>query len=123
MGSLKKPKCIALLLFRYVGSVSCTAQCTFDFSKCQPLVVSFVMHCTSKPTFTLMHRQVLLFAIGASNITSPSLHGPTPLRVDHACQAEATRAGVPGSFVAMISPPGQHALHQDHLPVVNSKVS
>ncbi len=74
--------------------------------------------------------QVVLFAMNASKVhlnrqsDLQSSYRLAPVHIDQACQAEADRANVPGTFVAMVSTT-KHALtrHRDELPVVNSKVN
>lgn len=81
--------------------------------------------------------QVLLFAMNMSTImkTKPlaqvehHLAGSTALHLDRACQAGALKAGILGTFMAMISTP--HRLlsrvlayqYSDDLPVINTKVA
>lgn len=80
--------------------------------------------------------QVLLFAMNMSTVmkTKPlaqvehHLAGSTALHLDRACQAGALKAGILGTFMAMISTP--HRLlsrvlasqYSDDLPVINTKV-
>lgn len=66
-----------------------------------------------------------MFAINSSTVHSQShvqssvdsLVKGASSHVDHACQAQAKKAGVPGTFVATVTTP-----HQYQLPLINSKV-
>ena len=128
----------------------CSDDCEIDTSSCQPLSVSSVLiwrlhvHVdwnTSGVNNMFVSSQLLVFALSmplsgsAINTHFPVLPSPPPpsphlnttLQADLACQVDARRLGLHGTYVAMLSAhrrslyniiPGHHR----NLPVINIKV-
>ncbi|CAI8052404.1 Collagen alpha-1(XVIII) chain [Geodia barretti] len=104
-----------------IGKLACTEDCEIDTSSCQPL--SLLMFALSEPLSGS--------AVSAQYPTLPSSLPPSPhlnttLRADLACQLDARRLGLHGTYIAMLSA-SQRSLvniipsHYTSLPVVNTK--
>jgi hypothetical protein len=97
----------------YIGSPRCTASCQLDMSHCQPLtLLLFVMSSAVDGMMTI-----------EDHVTSQLINGTS--RADLLCQKDAERAGLSGSYSALLSTkkhPLQNITTQQyrHLPVVNT---
>lgn len=111
-------------MYRHIGSLSCTWDCKFDQSDCQPLTI--LLFAMSNPKLSLLddyHRRnkQLHYRHPASQLINETLE------TDLACQKEALKEGLRGTFVSLLST-SKRSINQllqqqqhDSLPFVNIK--